>query len=289
MSSRLWRYSLRIYFACLARAAFIPFLEYLMKSKIILFLITISLTASCGLLERGGRKYNIEVKSTVEGFENVEGEAVNVFRARLNSAGVRNNTTKKGDGRVEVIALGQFDADRIRNLLLTPGKLELAKVITGDTFQTYSTLEAALESMGGSVPPNRRILPYAERADISGKAEVSVRWIIVEKPSVIDGRAIREASAFSASDAVNGYQINFQLNPEGAKAFGDWTARNIGNYLAIILNDEVKSAPVIKGQIFDTGQIDGRFTKESADDLALILKSGYLPAKLTLIDETPFE
>ena len=65
--------------------------------------------------------------------------------------------------------------------------------------------------------------------------------------------------------------------------------RNIGKYLAIVLNDEVKSAPIIKGQIFDSGQIDGRFTKAAAEDLALILKSGYLPATLTLIDESGFE
>jgi preprotein translocase subunit SecD len=75
------------------------------------------------------------------------------------------------------------------------------------------------------------------------------------------------------------------LKPEAGAKFGDWTNRNIGNYLAIILNDEVQSYPVIKGKITDQGIIEGRFTKSSADDIAQNLNSGYLPATITILTE----
>lgn len=234
-----------------------------MKIKTIIFVVAILLTTSCGLFERGGRKYNIEVKSTSADFENADGEAVRILSARLNSAGIRNKTRKTGDGRVEVIAFGQFDADRIRNLLLTPGKLELAKVITGDIFQTYPTRDAALQVFGGELPPNRRILPYIERENIDGNYKTATQWLIVEHPPVIDGRSIIRTEAF----LVDGYQISFELDPNGTEKFSDWTGKNIGAYLAIIMNGELKSSPVIKGQIHKVGIIDGRFTKESAEDL----------------------
>jgi protein-export membrane protein SecD len=264
-----------------------------MKIKsVLLFIVLVFISSSCtriaGFFERGGRKYTIEVKASVPEFQNAPDEAVKVLSARLDAAGIRNEVKGTTANRVEVIAHGKFDAERIRNFLLYQGKLELAKVM-GDSFQTYPTFEAALQSIGGELPPNRRVLPYSEREDTNVKDQKPQRWVIVENPPVIDGRAIRDASAYSQTGSDSDYQISFKLNKDGAEKFGDWTGKNIGKYLAIVLNDEVKSAPVIRGQIFDSGQIEGKFTKASAEDLALILKSGYLPATLTLIDESTFE
>ena len=264
-----------------------------MKIKITLLTIIAIFAASCstvrGVFERGGHKYNIEVKASVPDFQNVTDEAVTVLSSRLNAAGIRSEVKRTMPDRIEVLAYGKFDNERIKTFLLTQGKLELAKV-AGNSFQTYPTREAAIQSMGGTVPPNRRVLPYVDRDDTKVKDTKLQQWIIVENPPVIDGRSIRDASAYSLTGTnLDDYIINFKLNKEGAEKFGNWTGTHIGNYLAIVLNDEVKSAPVIRGQIFDTGQIEGRFTKASAEDLALILKSGYLPATLTLIDESAFE
>jgi preprotein translocase subunit SecD len=101
----------------------------------------------------------------------------------------------------------------------------------------------------------------------------------------VDGSELRDASAYSRTGSQSDYQISFSLKPGGAQKFGEWTGKNIGKYLAIVLNDEVKSAPVIKGQIFDQGSIEGKFTKTSSEDLALTLKSGALPAKLDYQEE----
>jgi preprotein translocase subunit SecD len=81
------------------------------------------------------------------------------------------------------------------------------------------------------------------------------------------------------------YEINFTLKPEAAEKFGAWTAANINQYLGVVFNDEVKSIAYIKSQIFDTGQIEGHYTKESAEDLAQILVSGPLPAAVKIVEE----
>ena len=70
--------------------------------------------------------------------------------------------------------------------------------------------------------------------------------------------------------------------------FGDWTGKNINNYLAVVLDKKVQSAAFIRGQIFDSGQISDMFTKASAEDIALSLKSGYLPATMTVLEERQF-
>jgi preprotein translocase subunit SecD len=108
---------------------------------------------------------------------------------------------------------------------------------------------------------------------------------VVEYPSVVDGSELREANAVSRTGGDGDYQISFSFKPSGAQKFGEWTGKNIGNYMAVVLNGEVKSAAYIKSQIFDSGEISGRFTKASAEDLALTLKSGALPAKIEYQEE----
>jgi preprotein translocase subunit SecD len=132
------------------------------------------------------------------------------------------------------------------------------------------------------------IYPYTERDDSLTPNQSQPRptqFIVLEYPAIVDGSELRGASAYSQTGNDGDYQIQFNLKPAGAQKFGEWTGKNIGKYLAIVLNDEVKSAPVIQGQIFDSGQITGRFTKASADDLALTLKSGSLPAKIEYSEE----
>ena len=75
------------------------------------------------------------------------------------------------------------------------------------------------------------------------------------------------------------------MKKNGAEKFGAWTGANVDEYLGVVLNDEVKSIAFIKGQIFDSGEITGRFTRQSAEDLALVLKSGALPVPVTIVEE----
>ena len=109
--------------------------------------------------------------------------------------------------------------------------------------------------------------------------------MVVESPAIINGSELRSAAATQAQGGGDSYQISFALKPSGADKFGAWTGANINEYMGVVLNDEVKSIAYIKGQIHDQGEISGRFTKQSAEDLALTLRSGALPAPIEYLEE----
>ncbi|MFL6257817.1 MAG: protein translocase subunit SecD [Pyrinomonadaceae bacterium] len=228
-------------------------------------------------------------------------DALKIIDTRINALGVTEPTLQAhGSTNSHQILLqmpGIDDPERIKELLKSESRLELMKVVGAGNpspIQTYPTEEAARQSLGGTVPPNRQVLPYDDRNEPTAAGNTTPKpagapsaWVVVESPAVIDGSELRSADAASNSPAGgdSAYQINFTLKPSGAQKFGAWTAANVGAYMAVVLNGHVKSAPYIKQQITDTGQISGNFTKESAGDLALTLRSGALPAKIIYLEE----
>ena len=241
-----------------------------------------------GLMKNSGTILNIEVKTDSPNLEETTDKAVKILQSRLNAFGVSGEVSKTLPNRLEVKIYGEPDLERLKKILLSEGKLELIKVVGANNpspLSTYPTKEAALASIGGKETSNRRILPYLERDENSTdktdpQANQPKAWVVVESPAIVDGSELRDATAISRSGNDTDYQISFSLKPSGAQKFG--------SYLAIVFNDQVKSAPYIKSRIDDQGQIDGRFTKASAEDLALILKSGYLSATLVLLEEKTF-
>jgi preprotein translocase subunit SecD len=220
-------------------------------------------------------------------------QALKIIDSRINAFGVKEPTLQRHgrpqNGQILLQMPGVDDPERVKKLIGSDSNLMLMK-IAGESFQTYPSIEAATQSLGGAVPSNKKIYPYTEREDTSDPAAkpdpaAEKKFVIVDYPAIIEGSELRDANAYSQTGSQSDYQIAFKLKPAGAQKFGDWTGKNIGKYLAIVLNDEVKSAPVIRGQIFDSGQIEGKFTKATADDLALTLKSGALPAKIEYQEE----
>lgn len=263
-----------------------------MKSaQLLLVALLVCLFSACqivsGLMKNSGIILSIEVKTDSSNLEETTDKAVKVLQSRLNALGVSSKVTKTLPNRLEVKIYGEADFERLKSILLSEGKLELMKVVGAmnpSPLTTYPTKEAALQSLGGTIPSNRRILAFQEY-ELSKSPPT---WIVVENPAIVDGSELRDAQAISRTGSDSDYQIGFTLNQSGAQKFGDWTGKNINSYLAVVFNDQVKSAPYIKSQIFDQGQIDGRFTKRSAEDLVLILKSGYLSATLVLLEEKTF-
>jgi preprotein translocase subunit SecD len=228
-------------------------------------------------------------------------DALKIIDTRINALGVTEPTLQEhGSQSAHQILLqmpGISDPERVKDLLKSESRLELMKVV-GPTnpspMATYPTEEAARQSLGGTVPSNRRVLPYMERDDTTPagapqpKPGEPTAWVVVETPAVVDGSELRSADAASNNPAGgpdDAYQINFTLKPTGAQKFGAWTAANVGAYMAVVLNDRVQSAPYIKSQITDSGQISGNFTKTSAEGLALTLRSGALPARIIYLEE----
>lgn len=220
-------------------------------------------------------------------------QTVDVLKRRLDAYGVNNfQVVPRGDGQVVLNLPGLKDPERLKQLVIQGGNLELVHVVSPPSpqpTQTYSTKEQAIASFGGgAIPANRRVLLYLEREQATGNPDQKpTKWVAVEWPAIINGDDLRDArAARSTYRGDDNYQIQFSLNKTGAEKFGAWTASNINEYLGIVLNSEVKSIAFIKSQITDQGEISGRFNKQSAEDLALVLRSGALPAPIKLISET---
>jgi hypothetical protein len=218
-----------------------------------------------------------------------QGDAVNqtvrVISNRLNAAGVSHFEIKPQGDQIFLDLPAAKDPERLKHLISTGGKLELVHVISPQSpspVATYTTKDEAIASLNGgeNIPSNRRVLPYSDRNDSPATAK---KWVVVESPAIVTGNDVRDASAVNTYG--DSYDILFSLNRAGADRFGSWTAANTNEYLGVVLNDEVKSIAYIKSQISDQGQITGNFTRQSAADLALVLKSGALPARLEFQEE----
>ncbi|MBA3440740.1 MAG: protein translocase subunit SecD [Pyrinomonadaceae bacterium] len=225
-------------------------------------------------------------------------QAIRIIDSRIDAVGVAEKTLQthgpQGSHQILLQMPGVDDPERIKKLIQAESRLQLVHVVSPPSpqpVQTYATEQEAIQSVGGTLPPNRLVLPYAERDELTAVEEDNQpserprRYVVVERPAVIEGSELRSAEAVSQTGVGDSYQISFALKPGGAQKFGSWTAANINQYMGVVLNDEVKSVAFIKSQITDQGQIDGRFTKESAEDLALTLRSGALPASLVYLEE----
>ncbi|CAN5590089.1 hypothetical protein BH18ACI3_BH18ACI3_12720 [soil metagenome] len=224
-------------------------------------------------------------------------QALRIIESRINSFGVKEPTLQRhgaeSSGQILLQMPGVDDPERVKKLIGDDAELYLMKIVSPPNpspVQIYPNEQAALQSLGGTVPQNRRVLVYAyrdETADPTAQPtpEQPKQYVVVEYPAVVDGSELRDANAISQSGNESDYQISFSFKPSGAQKFGDWTGKNINNYMAVVLNGEVKSAAYIRSQIFDQGEISGRFSKTTADDLALTLRSGALPAKIEYLEE----
>jgi preprotein translocase subunit SecD len=228
-------------------------------------------------------------------------QALKIIESRINAVGVAEPTLQThgatGSNQILLQMPGIQDPERVKALLVGESRLELVHIVSDASpspTKTYATQEEAIQSLGGTVPTNRRVLPYAERNEpttAEGQTATDQNkpksWVVVESPAVVDGSELRSAQASNARGGGGGndYQIQFSLKPSGAEKFGAWTGANINQYMGVVLNDEVKSIAYIKSQITDSGEISGRFTQQSAEDLALTLRSGALPAPIEYQEE----
>ncbi|WP_263833259.1 protein translocase subunit SecD [Sulfurospirillum oryzae] len=200
-------------------------------------------------------------------------QAVETIRNRLDQFGLSEpNVAKQGNDKILVELPGIKTADdeqRARELIAKAAHLQLMAVDEKrkDRTNTMSPMEAA--QYGDVILPDAR--------------SEQVKHILKEIP-VLDGSMLSDAKV--AFSEMHQPVINFTLNSEGAKIFGDFTANNIGNRLAIVLDNKVYSDPVIRERIGGgSGQISGGFSVKEAHDVAIALRSGALLAPVTLLEK----
>ena len=229
--------------------------------------------------------------------DNATQQALNIIESRINALGIAEPTLQthgaQSSHQILLQMPGVQDPERVKDILKGESRLELVHVISPPSpspAQTYATETEAVASLGGTVPPNRKVYPYSERIEKTAQGEQNQQrpkqWVVVETPAIIDGSELRNATAIpTQAGRSDDFEINFSLKKNGADKFGAWTGSHLNEYMGVVLNGEVKSIAFIKSQIFDSGQITGRFSKQSAEDLALTLRSGALPAPIEYLEE----
>ena len=210
-------------------------------------------------------------------------QAIQTIRNRIDEFGVTEPTIQDhgGPGEYEILVQlpGVDDPARVKTLMQSTALLELKLVDTGP----FPNQQAVLAGYGGVLPPNLELLESIEDEITVGGAEA---WYAVERIAAITGRDLR--NAYPSRDSFGRPAVSFSLNADGAQRFGRTTGENIGRVLAIILDGRIQSAPRINGRITDSGIIEGGqggYTLQEAQDLALILRSGALPASIEYLEE----
>jgi len=202
-------------------------------------------------------------------------QARQTIERRVNELGVTEpSIAQQGADQILVQLPGVSDIDRAKEVIGSPGMLELKLVEQGPA----ANREDLLRATGGAVPANMEVLTGSGDATTGGPA-----YYLVRRVAAVTGQDLRSARV--QLDENNMPAVGFTLNSSGAASFARVTGENIGRFLAIVLDKTVQSAPRINGRIAADGQIAGGFTQEEAQDLALILRSGALPATLTYLQE----
>jgi preprotein translocase subunit SecD len=208
-------------------------------------------------------------------------QAIRTIENRVNGLGVAEPVVARHGGADQILVQlpGVTDVARAKEIIRSTALLELKLVERGPV----STREELLQGAGGALPPGTEVLSGISEATAPGERPATV-YYLVQKSPVVTGRDLRTAR--QTLDEYNRPAVSFSLKQDGAVKFGNATGSNIGRNLAIILDKQVYSAPVIEGRITDEGRISGgNFTPTSAQDLALTLRSGALPASLTYLEE----
>jgi preprotein translocase subunit SecD len=211
-------------------------------------------------------------------------QAIETIRRRIDALGLTEPTiaqTGAQDDQILVELPGEGDPTRAKAVIQAGGQLELRRVIDGP----YASEAEALAQHGGILPADSEILPGRAEGTTSQQPGAGVYYVLTRNP-VVTGRDLRSASAAPNPDMPGQWEVHFNLSRDAAQRFGPFTERNIGQRLAIVLDHRVQSAPVIQGQITDSGEITGNFTQEQANDLSLVLRAGALPASIKYLEES---
>ena len=205
-------------------------------------------------------------------------QAIETIERRVNELGVAEpNIAEYGNAGNQIMVQlpGVTDVARAKEIIRNTALLELKLVESGPAPDQASLLQP----YNGQVPAEMEVV-----SGVSSAGDATRAFYLVRRIAAVTGRDLRNARP--TLDEYNQPAVSFTLNNEGVSKFSRVTAENVGRQLAIVLDKQVQSAPVIEGAIQQAeARITGRFTQQEVTDLSLVLRSGALPASLTYLEE----
>lgn len=202
------------------------------------------------------------------------GQSIEIIRRRVDQLGTTEPVIQRqGADRILVQVPGEKDPQRLKNIIGTTAKLE---------FRLVDQSMPVEQALAGRAPADSIVL-YEEVKE-NGRVVQQIPYLIQRRVIVTGEDLVDAQAAFNAQQAE--WVVNFRFNSSGGRKFAQVTQENVNRPFAIVLDNKVISAPVIREPILGgSGQISGRFTADSAANLALLLRAGALPAPLTVVEE----
>ena len=223
------------------------------------------------LNERGPQllEYSLTDEGVEERIRSAVSQSIEVIRNRVDELGTTEPVIQRqGVDRIIVQVPGYDDPERLKDVIGTTAKLG---------FHIVDETMSAQDALANRPPIGTKVIP--------GEPESGEPYILIEKRVYIPGEDLVDAQ--QGFDQRTGEAIvSFRFNNKASRRFCQFSSANVGKRFAIVLDDQSISAPVIRDAICGgSGQISGNFTPESANDLAVLMRAGALPAKITFVEE----
>jgi preprotein translocase subunit SecD len=196
-------------------------------------------------------------------------QSIEKIRRRVDALGTKEpSINTQGTDRISIEAAGESDPQRLKDIIGKTAKL---------TFQMVDDQLTPEDQAAGRIPPDDEVLPDESRGN---------EPLVVKKRAVVTGEMLTDAGQ-AFDQQTGGAVVTFRFNGQGTQKFGVATSQNVGKRFAIVLDGKILSAPNIINPITGgSGQISGSFTAQSANDLAVLLRAGALPAPLNTIQQS---
>jgi len=207
-------------------------------------------------------------------------QAIETIRNRIDALGVSEPVIQEhglGEYQILVQLPGLDDPDRAKEIMQSTAMLEIRQSF-GGPFSSEQEARTAMAERTDVVPMRGRSIGARSGANDTGE-----QWYLVSRTAAVSGRDLR--SAEQGRDQTGRSNVVFHLTGDGGRRFYAFTSQHVGESLAVVLDGKVQEVANIKEAIRDDGTIEGSFTDQQARDLAMVLRSGALPAGIKYLEE----
>ncbi len=224
-------------------------------------------------------KMTMTPSDLIEMKRNAVAQSIDTITNRVNQLGLTEPVVRqegRADAEFEILVQlpGVDDPGHVKDIIGQTAQLSVVEVKEGP----FQSQDAAMQAKGGILPLNTELLNYPRGAEQGGAT-----WYLVSRSPVVTGQDLRNARP--SRDEIGKWEAGFTLSPEGGKKFEAFTGANIGNKLGVVLDKTLRSVATINSAINDSGRITGLGSQQEAEDLALVMRSGSLPAGIVYLSE----
>jgi preprotein translocase subunit SecD len=225
-------------------------------------------------------RMNMKQSALTELKRNTVTQSLLTIEKRVNALGLTEPTVQEhGDpvtqSEILVELPGEGDPAHVKEIIGATAQLKIVEVKNEGPWKSQ---QEALSAKGGILPLNTELREYVSSGASSG-------WYLISRTPVITGQDMRTAKAATDPNSPGHWETSFTLSQDGARRFEKFTSSNIGNRLAVVLDTQIRSVATVQGTISDSGVINNLSSDQEANDLALVLRTGALPAGIKYLQE----